>query len=158
MKTYSALAKTKNGAQEGFVGTKQEIDHWLAGWADPENLYIDITDEQEQLFIYKPFGLKTIPWRKNKTHIAMALENVGAETNIEAFTIEPKDKGVIHIDCETLENKIDEFMQKHIFDSLRVTIGTIQSYIDISANLKLPTAFLEHIQSQLQLLLDGENL
>lgn len=140
---YSAQAKTKNGATEGFVGTKQEINHWLSGWADPENLYVDITDENGQHIVYKDYGRKTIPWKKNKTHIEAAFE---------------PSTSIVHLDTQTLYDEIDNFMQKHIFDSLLVTIGTIQSYIDISANLKLPTAFLEHIQVELQLLLDGENI
>lgn len=67
MKTYSIQVTCRQGASDGFVGTKEMIDNYLSGWADPENLCATIDDEAGQMIAYKPYGRKTIPWEPNQT-------------------------------------------------------------------------------------------
>lgn len=51
------------------------------------------------------------------------------------------------------ESVATEYMLGHVFDGIRVISGTVESYIQISKQLNLPSAFLEHIREQLKLLL-----
>lgn len=150
MKKYNAQATSRQMAKEGFVGTAEEINHWLAGWADPENLYVSIETEDGQLYREKPYGKKKIKWT-NTTHIKEAFEP-------GAYLSKAKVADIVHLDYETLSDEIDKFMQKHIFDSLRITCGTIKSYISISLSMNLPTAFLEHALAELELILEGDNI
>lgn len=159
--SYSAQARSKNGATDGFVGTASEINHWLSGWADPQNLYVTIEDEHGQLYREKPFGKKKIKWT-NVAHIKEAFEPgtyiMGKGKISDMVCVKPLAKDMVHINKEVLENEIAAFMQKHIFDGLCITIGTLKSYISISSLMKLPTAFLEHTLEQLELILSGDNL
>jgi hypothetical protein len=124
LSNYSALAKTRNGAQEGFVGTRQEIKHWLSGWKDPENLHVSIEDENGVLYREKPFGKKIFKW----------LVDAPLQLN---YNIEQ-----------------GKAIESYVLDMLRVLCGTVESYIDISKTLNVPTHFLEDISSGLQSLLE----
>ncbi len=62
MNIYTATGITRNGAITSHTGTRQEIDYWLASWADPENIHLTIEDEHGQHFIGKLFRGKKINW------------------------------------------------------------------------------------------------
>lgn len=48
---------------------------------------------------------------------------------------------------------LTEYMLDHVLDNVKIINGTVDSYIAISKTMNLPTAFLEHIKTQLELLL-----
>jgi hypothetical protein len=62
MEKLSILVHNKQGASEGTVGTKKEINAWLRGWSDSENLSAVVTDENGDVVAEKPRGRKTIKW------------------------------------------------------------------------------------------------
>ena len=78
MKQYSIQVKSRGGATDGFVGTKDAINNWLSSWADPENLYATVEDETGKLLYEKPFGKKIIRWT-NTTHIKYAFESMSTK-------------------------------------------------------------------------------
>ena len=59
---FSVLAHNSQGASNGMVGTAKEINAWLRGWNDPENLSVTVTDENGSIIASKTTGRKTIKW------------------------------------------------------------------------------------------------
>ncbi len=59
---FSILVTNSQGATDGMVGTKREINAYLRSWDDPANLTAVVTTESGTIVADKPLGRKTLKW------------------------------------------------------------------------------------------------
>jgi hypothetical protein len=65
---YEIIVHNNQGASDAHTAaTRKDIETWLRGWSDPENLSAVVTDEYHMDVGYKPAGRKTINWITTQT-------------------------------------------------------------------------------------------
>lgn len=71
--SYSIIVHNKQGAASGHNGeTQGEINRWLNGWSDPENLSGTVKDETGDIVGVKEIGKKRIQWyAKNEAAVSL---------------------------------------------------------------------------------------
>lgn len=63
METYSIIVRNRQGASEGESGlTKAEVNAYLRGWSDPEELTVSVANEVGEIVAEKSYGKKRISW------------------------------------------------------------------------------------------------
>ncbi len=59
---YRIIVHNEQGASDELRGSMNEINTWLEGWSDPENLTATVTDEHGCEVAHKPEGDKSLSW------------------------------------------------------------------------------------------------
>lgn len=82
---YSITVRNQQGASDGTTGnTQQDINRWLRGWNDPENLTGTVKRDGE-IVGEKWLGRKTIEWYANAADpAAAALGSRGGSATTDA--------------------------------------------------------------------------
>ena len=91
---YSIIVRNQQGASDGTTGnTQQEINQWLRGWSDPENLTGTVKRDGE-IVGEKRFGRKTIEWYANSGNPAAAeLGKLGGTVTTDAKAAAARENG-----------------------------------------------------------------
>ena len=81
--SYSIIVHNKQGAASGHTGkTQGEINRWLNGWSDPENLSGTVKDETGDIVGVKEIGKKRVQWYA-KNEAAVSLGKLGGSAKSE---------------------------------------------------------------------------
>jgi hypothetical protein len=63
MELYSVIAHNGQGASDGKSGlTREQVDAWLDGWQDPQNLSVTVKDQGGEIVATKELGETVISW------------------------------------------------------------------------------------------------
>jgi hypothetical protein len=91
---YSILVRNSQGATDGHTAnTQQEINRWLRGWSDPQNLSGTVKRDGE-IVGEKRLGRKTIEWYANSGNpAAVALGALGGQATTDAKAAAARENG-----------------------------------------------------------------